>query len=361
MGAVGHLAAPTAVLLDAMLAARLGIGETAGWPCLPAHVPCARQVRGLQVSSFDCPPARASSVNQTTIKGSVRLSGIGLHSGAPIDLVLREAPADSGIVFCRIDLQPAACVRAHVSNVVDTQLATTLQNDAAKVSTVEHLLAALSGLQIDNLLIELDGPEVPAMDGSAEPFVLALQAVGSIDLQAPRRYLRVLRAVEVCHGDATARISPGNGFSVSYTLIYDHPVFRSHPKHAHIDVNPASFASDVSRARTFGFIEDFDRLRALKLALGAGFDNVVVVGETQVLNEGGLRQDDEFVKHKLLDAIGDLMLIGMPVIGHFEGYKSGHSLNNLLIRQLLAQPDAFEVVAGASLALHDTSAASAAG
>ncbi len=300
-------------------------------------------------------------MNQTTIKGSVRLSGVGLHSGQPVDLVLREAPADSGIVFCRVDLQPAACVRAHASNVVDTQLATTLQNDAAKVATVEHLLAALSGLQIDNVLVELNGPEVPVMDGSAEPFVLALQSAGSIELPAPRRYLRVLRAVEVWHGDARARISPGAGFSVSYTLLYDHPVFHSHPKHAHIDVNPTTFAAEVSWARTFGFMEDFDRLRALKLALGAGFENVVAVGENQVLNEGGLRQEDEFVKHKVLDAIGDLMLIGMPLIGHFEGYKSGHSLNNLLVRQLLAQPDAFEVVAGARLALDDTPVASAAG
>ena len=300
-------------------------------------------------------------MNQTTIKGTVRLSGVGLHSGQPVDLVLREAPADSGIVFCRVDLQPVARVRADVSHVVDTQLATTLQCGEAKVATVEHLLAALSGMRIDNLLVELNGPEVPVMDGSAEPFVRALQSAGSIELHAPRRYLQVLRTVEVRKGDAVATISPASGFSVSYTLLYDHPVFRDHPKHAHIDVNPVSFAADVCWARTFGFMEDFDRLRAQKLALGAGLTNVVAVGADQVLNEGGLRQEDEFVKHKVLDAIGDLMLIGMPVIGHFEGYKSGHSLNNLLIRQLLAQPDAFVVVEGGCPALEDTPIASAAG
>ena len=281
---------------------------------------------------------------QTTIKGSTHLSGVGLHSGLPVDFVLHPAPADSGVVFCRVDLNPAARVSAHVRNVVDTQLATTLAEGSARVSTVEHLLAALSGLQIDNVLVEVNGPEIPVMDGSAEPFVRALQSVGTVELLAARQYLRVLRTVEVAHGDATATLSRSDGFSVGYTLIYDHPVFRGHPKHARVDVNPLSFAAEVCRARTFGFMEDFDRLKSLKLALGAGFENVVAVGDSHVLNEGGLRQIDEFVKHKVLDVIGDLALIGMPLIGHFEGFKSGHSLNNLLIRQLLAQPDAFEVI-----------------
>ena len=291
-------------------------------------------------------------VQQTTINSTTSVSGVGLHTGELVTMTLRPAMPDSGVVFRRIDQSPVGVIRAHAFNVVDTNLATTLQEGDARISTVEHLLAALAGLGIDNIEIDVDGPELPIMDGSAAPFVFTLQSVGMRHLPVGRRFLRVVRPVEVEHGDARARLSPWSGLKVSYTLLYDHPVFQRHAKHASVDLTPDRFVAEVSRARTFGFMADFERLKALNLARGGSLDNAVVVDDHRVLNEEGLRQDDEFVKHKVLDAIGDLALLGMPLLAHFEGYKSGHGLNNRVVRQLLSEPDAFEIIETSTLASH---------
>ncbi len=285
-----------------------------------------------------------TGVQQTTINSETTVAGVGLHTGELVTMSLRPADADTGIVFRRVDQQPIGIIRAHALNVVDTNLATTLQQGDARISTVEHLLAALSGLGIDNVGIDVDAPELPIMDGSAAPFVFVLQSAGVRTLPAPRRYLRVLRPVEVVQGDARARLSPWPTFRVSYTLLYDHPVFREHAREASVEITPDRFVAEVSRARTFGFMADFERLRAMNLARGGSLDNAIVVDDYRVLNEEGLRQHDEFVKHKVLDAIGDLALLGMPLLAHFEGHKSGHGLNNLVVRRLLSEPDAFEIV-----------------
>jgi UDP-3-O-[3-hydroxymyristoyl] N-acetylglucosamine deacetylase len=283
-------------------------------------------------------------VQQTTINRATTVSGVGLHTGELVTMALRPAAASTGIVFRRVDQQPVGVIRAHALNVVDTHLATTLQEGDARISTVEHLLAALSGLGIDNAEVDVDAPELPIMDGSAAPFVFTLQSLGTRTLSASRRFLRVVRPVEVAQGDARARLSPWPSLKVSYTLLYDHPVFLQHAKEASVEVTPDRFVAEVCRARTFGFMADFERLRALNLARGGSLDNAVVVDDHRVLNEEGLRQHDEFVKHKVLDAIGDLALLGMPLLAHFEGHKSGHGLNNLVVRRLLSEPDAFEIV-----------------
>jgi UDP-3-O-[3-hydroxymyristoyl] N-acetylglucosamine deacetylase len=283
-------------------------------------------------------------IRQRTLKNAIRATGVGLHTGEKIYLTLRPAPPDSGIVFRRVDLSPPVEIKAHPENVGDTRLSTTLTAGGASISTVEHLLSAIAGLGIDNALIDLSAPEVPIMDGSAGPFVFLIQSAGIVEQNAPKRFIRIKREVVARDGDKWARFEPFDGFKVGFTIDFDHPVFRSRAQSAEIDFSTTSFVKEVSRARTFGFMRDIEMLRNHNLALGGSLDNAVVVDDYRILNEDGLRYEDEFVKHKILDAIGDLYLLGRSLIGAFYGYKSGHELNNILLRKLLATEDAWEEV-----------------
>jgi UDP-3-O-[3-hydroxymyristoyl] N-acetylglucosamine deacetylase len=283
-------------------------------------------------------------LNQRTLKTSISTKGVGLHTGARVELALHPAPADSGIVFRRVDLPVPAVIEARAENVGDTRLSSTLKADGASVSTVEHLMSALAGLGIDNVRVDIAGPEVPIMDGSAGPFVYLLQTAGVVEQRAPKKFLRVVETVEVRDGDKWARFSPYAGFRLDFTIDFPHPVFGTENKHAVIDFAEHSYAKEVARARTFGFMQDVEAMRSMGLALGGSLQNAVVVDETRVLNSEGLRYENEFVKHKVLDAIGDIYLIGRPLIGEYAAFKSGHGLNNQLARALLAQPEAFEIV-----------------
>ncbi|MDX9740965.1 MAG: UDP-3-O-acyl-N-acetylglucosamine deacetylase [Gammaproteobacteria bacterium] len=283
-------------------------------------------------------------IKQRTLKNIVRATGIGLHTGKKISLTLQPAPADAGIVFRRVDLDPPVEIRARQENVGDTVLSTTLATGDVRISTVEHLLSAFAGLGIDNAVVELDAAEVPIMDGSAGPFVFLLQSAGIAEQNAPKRFIRVRRSVQVEDNDKWARFDPFEGFKVSFRIDFDHPAFSGDTKQATIDFSTTSFVKEVSRARTFGFLRDYERLREMNLVLGGNLSNAVVVDENRILNEDGLRYEDEFVKHKVLDAIGDLYLLGYSLIGAFSGYKSGHGLNNRLLRALMADPDAWELV-----------------
>ncbi len=283
-------------------------------------------------------------IKQRTLKNIVRATGIGLHTGKKISLTLQPAPADTGIVFRRVDLDPPVEIRARQENVGDTVLSTTLASGDVRISTVEHLLSAFAGLGIDNAIIELDAAEVPIMDGSAGPFVFLLQSAGIAEQNAPKRFIRVKRSVQVEDKDKWARFDPFEGFKVSFRIDFDHPAFSGDTKQATIDFSTTSFVKEVSRARTFGFLRDYERLREMNLVLGGNLNNAVVVDENRILNEDGLRYEDEFVKHKVLDAIGDLYLLGYSLIGAFSGYKSGHGLNNRLLRALMADPEAWELV-----------------
>ena len=283
-------------------------------------------------------------ISQRTLKNVIRATGIGLHTGEKVHLTLRPAPVDTGIVFLRTDLPDAPPIPAGVGAVSATTLATTLATGAARVSTVEHLLAAFAGLGIDNAWVDLSSGEVPIMDGSAAPFVFLLQSAGIEFQAAPKRFLRVLRPVEWTDGDVRVRLAPHEGLRIAHRLVYDHPVMARHAQYASIDFARTSFAKEVSRARTFGFLQDFEQLRARNLARGCSLDNVVAVGENRILNDGGLRYADEFVRHKILDALGDLSLLGATLIGAFDGHKSGHAANNALLRCLLDRPEAFEFV-----------------
>lgn len=269
---------------------------------------------------------------------------MGLHSGDGTRLTVRPAAAGTGIVFRRIDHGLGEPVAATVANVVDTRLATTLGRGDVRVATVEHLLAAFAGLGVDNALVDVAGPELPAMDGSAAPFVRLLRAAGVREVPAPKRFLRVLREVAVADGGAVARLQPYDGFRVEYTMEYDHPFFDGQPHHAVVDFATATFERDVSRARTFGFLADVAKLQAVGLALGGGLDNAVVLDDDGIVNDGGLRYQDEFAKHKILDAIGDLYLCGHPIIGAFTGHRSGHTTNNALLRKLLADRTSYQIV-----------------
>jgi len=281
---------------------------------------------------------------QRTLRNSIRASGIGLHSGRKVLMVLRPAPPNTGIVFRRVDLDPPVDVPARATNVTATTLGTTLTVGAASVSTVEHLLSALAGLGVDNAFVELTAGEVPIMDGSAGPFVFLVQSAG-IELQsAPKRFIRVRRRVEVMDGDKWARFDPHEGFRVNFEIEFDHPVFHRHAQRASMDFSTTTFLREVSRARTFGFMRDLEYLRTRNLALGGTLDNAIVLDDYRILNEDGLRYEDEFVRHKILDAIGDLYLLGHSLIGEFSGYKSGHALNNLLLRTLQADATAWEEV-----------------
>jgi UDP-3-O-[3-hydroxymyristoyl] N-acetylglucosamine deacetylase len=283
-------------------------------------------------------------LRQRTLKTSISTKGVGLHTGARVQLVLNPAPADTGIVFRRTDLAAPAIIPARAENVGDTRLSSTLMAEGASVSTVEHLMSALAGLGIDNLRVDIAGPEVPIMDGSAGPFVYLLQTAGIAEQDAPKRFVRVTQPVEVHDGDKWARFSPYAGFRLDFTIDFPHPVFGSENKHTVVDFAEHSYAKEVARARTFGFMQDVEAMRSMGLALGGSLQNAIVLDETRVLNSEGLRYENEFVKHKVLDAIGDLYLIGHPLVGEYAAFKSGHGLNNQLARALLARPDAFEIV-----------------
>ncbi len=283
-------------------------------------------------------------LKQRTLKNVIRATGVGVHTGEKVFLTLRPAPANTGILFRRIDCNPPVEIPAKAEYVGDTSFCTTLVKDGVRVGTVEHLLSAMAGLGIDNAIIELSAPEVPIMDGSSGPFVFLIQSAGIKEQNAPKRFIKIKKAIEVRDGDKWARIEPFDGFKVSFTIDFDHPVFRNGGQKSTLDFTSMAYIKQVSRARTFGFLKDFEWLRAKNLASGASLDNAIVLDEYKVLNEDGLRYDDEFVRHKVLDAIGDLYLLGYGLIGSFHGVKSGHTLNNKLIRALLAEEHAYEIV-----------------
>jgi len=283
-------------------------------------------------------------IKQRTLKNEIRATGVGLHTGQKVLLTLKPAAVDTGIVFRRVDLDPMVEIAAKAENVGDTTLSTSLMKGDVRVSTVEHLLSALAGLGIDNVVVEVNASEVPIMDGSAGPFVFLIQSAGITEQNAPKKFIRIKKTVNVKEGDKTASFVPFDGFKVSFSIDFDHPVFRDRETKAVVDFSSTSFVKEVSRARTFGFMHEFEYLRSKGLAKGGSFDNAIVVDEYRILNEDGLRYQDEFVKHKVLDAIGDLYLLGNSLIGEFRANKSGHALNNKSLRKLIARPDAWEVV-----------------
>ncbi len=283
-------------------------------------------------------------LKQRTLKNTIRATGVGLHTGRKVLMALRPAPANSGITFRRTDLDEPMDIPARAENVGETTLGTTLVRDGVKVSTIEHLLSALAGLGIDNIIIELSSGEVPIMDGSAGPFVFLLQSAGIEEQNAAKRFVRIRKSVKVEDGDKWARFDPYDGFKVNFEIEFDHPVFKRRSQVASMDFSTTTFLREVSRARTFGFMRDLEYMRSHNLALGGNLDNAIVLDDYRILNEDGLRYEDEFVKHKILDAIGDLYLLGHSLIGEFSAYKSGHGLNNRLLRTLMADPTAWEEV-----------------
>jgi UDP-3-O-[3-hydroxymyristoyl] N-acetylglucosamine deacetylase len=283
-------------------------------------------------------------LRQRTLKNSIRATGIGLHSGKKVYMTLRPAADNTGIVFRRLDLDPPVDVVADARSVGDTMLGTTLVQDGVTVATVEHLLAAMAGLGIDNAYVDLSAPEVPIMDGSAAPFVFLLQSAGVVEQSAPKKFIRIKKTVRVEDKDMWAEFRPCKGYRVNLKIDFDHPVFKKHTQTASVDFSTMSFVKQVSRARTFGFLKDIEALRARNLTLGGTLDNAIVLDDYRVLNEDGLRYEDEFVRHKILDAIGDLYLIGHSLLGEFTGYKSGHGVNNQLVRAVLEDESAWEIV-----------------
>jgi UDP-3-O-[3-hydroxymyristoyl] N-acetylglucosamine deacetylase len=283
-------------------------------------------------------------IRQKTLQNTIRATGVGLHSGDKVYLTLRPAPVNTGIIFVRTDLEPHAHIRADATGVRDTTMCTAVSNGQDKVMTVEHLMSAFAGLGIDNCFVELSAQEVPIMDGSAGPFVFLIQSAGIQEQSALKKFIRIKREIEVRDGDKVATFLPHNGFKVSFTIDFDHPVFEQQKQTTTVDFSTTSFVKEVSRARTFGFMRDLEFLRSQNLALGGSLDNAIVVDDYRILNDEGLRYDDEFVKHKVLDAIGDLYQLGHSLIGEFRGYKSGHGLNNLLCRALLENADSYEIV-----------------
>src|SRR5579862_678698 len=283
-------------------------------------------------------------LGQRTLRNTIRATGVGLHTGKKVMMTLKPAAADQGIVFRRIDLAQPVDIPARAQNVGETTLGTTLAAGGARVSTVEHLLSAFAGLGIDNACVELTAGEVPIMDGSAGPFVFLLQAAGIEEQGAPKRFIRIKKPIEVQDGDKWARFEPFEGFKVNFEIEFDHPIFKRRLQRASMDFSTTSFLKEISRARTFGFMRDLETLRAHNLALGGTLDNAIVLDDVGVVNEDGLRYEDEFVKHKILDAIGDLYLLGHSLIGEFSGHKSGHGLNNALLRALLRDREAWEEV-----------------
>ncbi|RZA16558.1 MAG: UDP-3-O-acyl-N-acetylglucosamine deacetylase [Lysobacteraceae bacterium] len=283
-------------------------------------------------------------LRQRTLKTLIRATGVGLHGGEKVFLTLRPAPVDTGIVFRRTDLDPVVEMPASAALVTETILCTGLSRDGAKVQTVEHLMSAFAGLGIDNAYVELTAPEIPIMDGSAGPFVFLLQSAGIAEQNAPKRFIRIRKPVEARDGDKVARFLPHDGFRLDFTVKFDHPAIPDSLSRATVDFSTEAYIREVSRARTFGFMRDLEYMRERNLGLGGSMDNAIVLDEFRVVNEDGLRYADEFVRHKILDAVGDLYLAGHPIIGIYEGYKSGHALNNALVRTLLGQADAWEEV-----------------
>ncbi|MGH8629562.1 MAG: UDP-3-O-acyl-N-acetylglucosamine deacetylase [Burkholderiales bacterium] len=283
-------------------------------------------------------------LRQRTLRNSIRATGVGLHSGQKVFMSLLPAGPDTGIIFRRVDLEKPVEIRAYATNVGATELASTLIQDGVKVATVEHLLSAIAGLGVDNCIVELSAPEVPIMDGSSGPFVFLIQSAGIQEQDAPKRFIRIKQPVQVQDGDKYARFEPYEGFRVSFSIDLRHPVFKTSRQAATIDFSTTTFVREVSRARTFGFMRDVETMRSKNLALGGSLDNAVVLDEYRVLNNEGLRYEDEFVRHKILDAIGDLYLMGHSLIGSYTAHKSGHQLNNKLVRALIADPRAWEEV-----------------
>ena len=284
-------------------------------------------------------------IRQRTLKNVIGATGVGLHTGKKVYLTLRPAPVNTGIVFRRVDLDPVAEIPAALDRVSDTRLSTTIEHNGVRVSTVEHLMSAFAGLHIDNAIVELDSDEVPIMDGSAGIFVFLIQSAGIEMQSAPKQFIRIRKPIEIRDGDKWARFEPYDGFKVSFSIDFDHPSMQSSAQEATIDLSEISFAKEVSRARTFGFLQDVEALQEAGLARGGSLDNAIVMDDFRVINDDGLRYGDEFVKHKILDAIGDLYLLGCPLIGSFCAHKSGHGLNNRLLRELDERRDCWETVA----------------
>lgn len=283
-------------------------------------------------------------IKQRTLRNVIRATGVGIHTGQKVYMTLRPAAVDTGIVFRRTDLAEPVDIEARAENVGDTSLSTALVRDGVRVSTVEHLLSAMAGLGIDNAFVDVSASEVPIMDGSAGPFVFLIQSAGIEEQEAPKRFIRIRKKVRVEDGDKWAQFQPFDGFKVGFSINFSHPIFTQRISKAEIDFSTTSFVKEVSRARTFGFMRDIEMLRERNLVLGGSMDNAIVLDDYRVLNEDGLRYEDEFVKHKILDAIGDLYLLGRSLIGAFYGHKSGHELNNRLLRTLIADRSAWEEV-----------------
>ena len=287
-------------------------------------------------------------LKQRTVKQRVKTIGVGLHSGTKVELTLRPAPVDTGIVFRRVDLTPVVDFAASATLVGDTRMASTLERDGARVSTVEHLMSACAGLGIDNLYVDITAEEIPIMDGSASSFVFLLQQAGLQEQSAPKKFIRIKKMVEVREGEGAkekwARLEPYDGFKLKFFIEFNHPAVDGTGQTAEVDFSSESYVKEISRARTFGFMQDVEMLRGIGLARGGSLENAIVMDEYRILNADGLRYENEFVRHKILDAIGDLYLIGHALLASYSAHKSGHSLNNLLLRALLAQPDAYEIV-----------------
>jgi UDP-3-O-[3-hydroxymyristoyl] N-acetylglucosamine deacetylase len=286
-------------------------------------------------------------IKQRTLKSLTKAVGVGLHSGQRVELTLRPAPADTGIVFRRVDLPHVVDIPMSATAVTDTRLATRVSNGGARVSTVEHLMSACAGLGVDNLYVDITAEEVPILDGSAASFVFLLQSAGIEFLNAPRRFIRVLKPVEVRVGTAAnerwARLAPYHGYKLNFEIDFDHPAVDSSGQRVEFDMSRDSYSRDIARARTFGFTKDVETMRVNGLGLGGGLDNAIVMDDYKILNAGGLRYDDEFVKHKILDAMGDMHMLGKPLLAAYSAFRSGHELNNKLLRELLSRTDAWEV------------------
>lgn len=283
-------------------------------------------------------------LKQLTLRQKARTVGIGLHSGTKVELVLRPAAADTGIVFRRVDLEPPVDIALSPDVVVDTRMATTIGRDDVRIATIEHLMSALAGLGIDNCYIDVDAPEIPIMDGSASSFVFLMQAAGIEEQNAPKRFLRVLKPVEIVDGDKWARLEPHFGYRLRFSIDFDHPAIDATEQVVEVDFARDSYIQQVSRARTFGFVNEVEALRAAGLALGGTFENAIVMDEYRVLNTDGLRAGDEFAKHKILDAIGDLSALGRPLLASYLAHKSGHAINNRLLRALMADRTAYDII-----------------
>lgn len=279
-------------------------------------------------------------IKQRTLKNSIQATGVGLHSGDKVLITLRPAPANTGIIFRRTDVD--VCIPALSAHVTDTNLCTSIQSGDVKVATIEHLMSALAGFGVDNVYIDVNAPEVPIMDGSSAPFVFLLESAGIVEQNAAKRFIKIKKTITVKDNDKYVHLKPFEGFKVSFDIDFNHPVFVDKPQTISLDFAKVSYVKEICRARTFGFLADYEKLREAGLAKGGSLDNAIVVDEYRIMNDGGLRYDDEFVRHKVLDAVGDLYLLGAPLIGAFTGYKSGHALNNQLLQALLADESAWE-------------------